>query len=60
MATEQEPQPALIEVDDMLEGMSPEDLLDLKAYTLTRVSDGESLVNRINNVLDGYGYSRSL
>ena len=54
---EQEEQPALIEVREILEAMSPEKLMEEKDRLLAEMSDRESLVHQINDVLDGYGVS---
>ena len=51
----QEEQPALIEVREMLEAMSPGKLMEEKDRLLAEMSDRESLVHQINDVLDGYG-----
>lgn len=48
-------QPALIEVREILEGMSPEQLIEEKDRLLAEMSDREALVHQINDVLDGYG-----
>ena len=48
-------QPALIEVREILEAMSPEGLKKEKHRLLAEMSDRESLVHQINDVLDGYG-----
>lgn len=48
-------QPALIEVREVLEAMSPERLAEEKDRLLAEMSDRESLVHQINDVLDGYG-----
>ena len=50
-------QPALIEVREVLEAMSPERLAEEKDRLLAEMSDRESLVHQINDVLDGYGVS---
>ena len=50
-------QPALIEVREVLEAMSPEKLMEKKDRLLAEMSDRESLVHQINDVLDGYGVS---
>ena len=50
-------QPALIEVREVLEAMSPEKLMEEKDRLLAEMSDRESLVHQINDVLDGYGVS---
>ena len=52
---EQEEQPALIEVREILEAISPEKLIEEKDRLLAEMSDRESLVHQINDVLDGYG-----
>ena len=51
----QEEQPALIEVREILEAISPEKLIEEKDRLLAEMSDRESLVHQINDVLDGYG-----
>ena len=48
-------QPALIEVREILEAMSPEKLTEEKDRLLAEMSDREALVHQINDVLDGYG-----
>ena len=51
----QEEQPALIEVREILEAMSPGKLMEEKDRLLAEMSDREWLVHQINDVLDGYG-----
>lgn len=48
-------QPALIEVREVLEGMTPEQLTEEKDRLLAEMSDREYMVHQINDVLDGYG-----
>ena len=48
-------QPALIEVREILEAMSPGKLMEEKDRLLAEMSDRVSLVHQINDVLDGYG-----
>lgn len=43
---------------DILEVYSPEQLLDYKSFLLDKYSVIESQVNLINDILDGYGYTR--
>lgn len=42
-------------VREVLESMTPSQLLELKRDSLAKYSELESLVNNINDVLDGYG-----
>ena len=49
-------QPALIEKREVLEGQSIEVLLGYKALQLEKLSELESNVHLINDVLDGMGY----
>lgn len=43
---------------DILEGYSPEQLVDYKGFLLEKYSDIERQVNLVNSVLDGYGATR--
>lgn len=45
-------------IQERLESMTPGQLLELKREALARYSDLESLINNINDVLDGYGIER--
>lgn len=42
---------------DLLEGMSPAELVEYKTFLLERYSDLERQVHLVNDVLDGYGYT---
>ena len=48
-------QTELITVQEVLESMTPSQLLELKRDSLAKYSELENLVNNINDVLDGYG-----
>lgn len=48
-------QTELITVQEVLESMTPSQLLELKRDSLAKLSEIESLVHNINDVLDGYG-----
>ena len=41
---------------DILEGYTPEQLADYKAFLLERYSDLERNIHLVNDILDGYGY----
>ncbi len=41
---------------DILEGYSPEQLLDYKSFLLDKYSDLERQVHLVNDILDGYGH----
>lgn len=41
---------------DLLEGMSPTELIEYKGFLLERYSDLEQQVHLVNDVLDGYGH----
>ncbi len=43
---------------EILEGYSPEQLVDYKGFLLEKYSDLERQVHLVNDILDGYGYSR--
>lgn len=47
--------PALFEERDLLEGLSPVELREIKTEALKGMSDRERIVNLVNDVLDGYG-----
>lgn len=42
---------------DLLEGLSPEQLVDYKSFLLERYSDIEKRIHLVNDVLTGYGYT---
>ncbi len=44
---------------DILEGYTPEQLVDYKTFLLEKYSDIERNIHLVNDVLDGYGYTRS-
>ena len=48
-------QTELITVQEVLESMTPGQLLELKRDSLAKLSEIESLVHNINDVLGGYG-----
>ena len=48
-------QEALITVQEVLESMTPGQLIELKRDSLAKLSEIESLVHNINDVLSGYG-----
>ena len=48
-------QTELITVQEVLESMTPSQLLELKRDSLAKLSEIESLVHNINDVLGGYG-----
>ena len=48
-------QAELITVQEVLESMTPSQLLELKRDSLAKLSELESLVHNINDVLGGYG-----
>lgn len=48
-------QTELITVQEVLESMTPSQLLELKRDSLSKLSEIESLVRNINDVLGGYG-----
>ena len=48
-------QTELITVQEVLESMTPSQLLELKRDSLAKLSELESLVHNINDVLGGYG-----
>lgn len=50
-------QPALEGVSerDILEGYTPEQLVDYKTFLLERYSDIERNIHLVNDILDGYG-----
>lgn len=50
--TFQEP---MITVREVLESQTPQQLLELKRDSLAKLSELESLVHQINDVLGGYG-----
>ena len=62
MASSQEQwvQPALegMSERDILEGYSPEQLVEYKGFLLERYSDLERQVHLVNDILYGYGYTR--
>lgn len=41
---------------DILEGYTPEQLVDYKTFLLERYSDIERNIHLVNDILDGYGY----
>lgn len=41
---------------DILEGYTPEQLVDYKAFLLERYSDIERNIHLVNDILDGYGH----
>ena len=43
---------------DILEGYSPEQLVEYKGFLLEKYSDLERQVHLVNDILDGYGYNR--
>lgn len=43
---------------EILEGYSPEQLVDYKGFLLEKYSDLERQVHLVNDILDGYGYTR--
>lgn len=51
-------QPALegMSERDILEGYTPEQLADYKAFLLEKYSDIERNIHLVNDILDGYGY----
>lgn len=42
---------------EILEGYSPEQLLDYRGFLLEKYSDLERTIHSVNDVLDGYGVS---
>ena len=48
-------QAELITVQEVLESMTPSQLIELKRDSLAKLSEIESLVHNINDVLAGYG-----
>lgn len=48
-------QTELITVQEVLESMTPGQLIELKRDSLAKLSEIESLVHNINDVLAGYG-----
>lgn len=42
---------------DILEGYTPEQLVDYKTFLLEKYSDIERSVRLVNDILDGYGYT---
>lgn len=52
---ESEKQPAMIEVREVLEGLSPEQLEEERDRLLEEMSDREAMIHSINDVLAGYG-----
>ena len=48
-------QAELITVQEVLESMTPSQLIELKRDSLAKLSELESLVHNINDVLGGYG-----
>jgi hypothetical protein len=45
---------------ELLEGQTPEQLIEHKQALLSEISDRERVVNLINDVLDGYGCNPEL
>lgn len=43
---------------DILEGYTPEQLVDYKTFLLEKYSDIERNIHLVNDILDGYGYTR--
>lgn len=41
---------------EILEGFSPEQLVEYKGFLLEKYSDLERQVHLVNDILDGYGY----
>lgn len=41
---------------DILEGYTPEQLVDYKGFLLDKYSDLERQVHLVNDILDGYGH----
>ena len=50
-----EEHPPLIEIKEVLEGMTPEQLQEERERLLSEMSDRETLIHQINGVLAGYG-----
>jgi hypothetical protein len=55
-------QPALegMSERDILEGYSPEQLVDYKGFLLEKYSDLERQVHLVNDILDGYGVTEEV
>lgn len=45
---------------DILEGYNPEQLVEYKSFLLEKYSDLERQVHLVNDILDGYGYTRNV
>lgn len=45
---------------EILEGYTPEQLVDYKGFLLEKYSDLERQVHLVNDILDGYGYTRKV
>lgn len=45
---------------DILEGYSPEQLVDYKGFLLEKYSDLEKAIHLVNDVLDGYGHIETI
>lgn len=45
---------------EILEGYTPEQLVDYKGFLLEKYSDLERQVHLVNDILDGYGYTRNV
>lgn len=43
---------------EILESFEPEQLVDYRSFLLEKYSDIERQVHMVNDVLDGYGYTR--
>lgn len=48
-------QEALLTTQEVLESMTPSQLIELKRDSLAKLSEIEALVHNINDVLGGYG-----
>lgn len=53
-------QDELLTEREVLEGYTPEELVAYKSFLLTKLSYLEKEVHLINDVLDGYGYTRNM